>query len=143
MTAPAFSIFSAVSEVFVTIGVLYAIITAARGKGLNKKLMGATLLFEFCVNVVYMAGRASQADKSTELSTGMKLFYASHGTLSLLMFLTLVVLFLLSLYSESKKEDNWFARHPTGTWILVAFWMISVSDGRSHLLHALRAVGRN
>lgn len=131
MNAPAFSIFSAISEVFVTIGVLYAMIRAVRGNGLPKWLMGGVLLFELCVNVVYMAGRASQADKSTELSTGMKIFYALHGTLSLVMFITLAVIYLISLYGESKDEDNWFFRHPKATWGLVVFWMISVLTGEA------------
>ena len=131
MNAPAFSIFSAISEIFVTIGVLYCIVQALRGKGLNKWLMGGVLLFELCVNVVYMAGRAAQADKSTELSTGMKIFFAVHGTLSLLMFVTLAIIYLLSLYGESKDKDNWFIRHPTASWALVALWMISVGTGEA------------
>ena len=131
MNAPAFSIFSAISEVFVTIGVLYAMIRAVRGNGLPKWLMGGVLLFELCVNVVYMAGRAAHADKSTELSTGMKIFYAAHGTLSLVMFVTLVVIYLMSLYGETKAKDNWFFRHPKATWGLVVFWMISVLTGEA------------
>lgn len=131
MNAPAFSIFSAVSEIFVTIGVLYAIIRAVKGEGLPKWLMGGVLLFELCVNVVYMAGRAAHADKSTELTTGMKLFYALHGTLSLVMFVTLVVLYLISLYGESKAKDNWFFRHPRASWGLVFVWMLSVGTGEA------------
>lgn len=131
MNAPAFSIFSAVSEIFVTIGVLYAIIRAVKGNGLPKWLMGGVLLFELCVNVVYMAGRASHADKSTELTTAMKIFYALHGTLSLVMFVTLVVLYLISLYGESKANDNWFFRHPRSSWALVLVWMLSVGTGEA------------
>jgi uncharacterized membrane protein YozB (DUF420 family) len=131
VNAPAFSIFSAISEIFVTIGVLYCMVRAARGNGLPKWLMGGVLLFALCVNVVYMAGRASQADKSTELTTGMKIFYATHGTLSLVMFITLAVIYLISLYGESKAKDNWFFRHPKGTWGLVVLWMISVLTGEA------------
>ena len=131
MNAPAFSIFSAVSEIFVTIGVLYAMIRAVRGNGLPKWLMGGVLLFELCVNVVYMAGRASQADKSTELTTGMKIFFAVHGTLSLAMFVTLVVLYSISLYGESKAKNDWFFRHPRATWGLVGLWMVSVLTGEA------------
>jgi hypothetical protein len=131
MNIPAFSIFSAVSEVFVTIGVLYAIIRAVRGHGLARWLMGGTLLFEASVNIIYMAGRAAQADTGTELTTAMKLFYAGHGTLSLLMFLVLAVIYMWSLYGESKKKDNWFFRHPKSSWVLVFFWMVSVSTGEA------------
>ena len=131
MNIPPFSIFSAVSEIFVTIGVLYAIIRAVRGHGLARWLLGGTLLFEASVNIIYMAGRAAQADSGTELSTGMKLFYAGHGTLSLLMFLVLAIIYMWSLYGESKKQDNWFYRHKTWSWVLVFFWMVSVTTGEA------------
>lgn len=131
MNIPFFSLFSAISEVFVTAGVLYAIVRAVRGKGLPKLLLGVVLLFELCVNIVYMAGRASQADRSTELSTAMKLFFAFHGTLSLLMFLSIAIIYLLSLYGESKEKENWFYRHPRWSWVLVFFWMVSVLSGET------------
>ena len=40
MDIPAFSIFSAISEIFVTIGVLYAIFTTLAGKPFPKVLLG-------------------------------------------------------------------------------------------------------
>ncbi|MBK6683018.1 MAG: hypothetical protein IPG45_00970 [Deltaproteobacteria bacterium] len=129
MNIPTFSIFSAISEVFVTIGVLYAIITTLRGKPFPKVALGIVLAFELCVNVVYMAGRASQADKSAEISHGMKLFYAFHGTLSLLMFVTLAAVYLLSLWDESSGRQTWFARHRTGSYVMIFFWMVSVISG--------------
>lgn len=129
MNIPTFSIFSAVSEVFVTIGVLYAIISVLRGKPLPKVALGIVLAFELCVNVVYMAGRASHADKSTEISQGMKLFYAFHGTLSLLMFVVLAAVYLLSLWDESSGRQNWFARHRVGSYVMIFFWMVSVISG--------------
>lgn len=131
MNIPPFSIFSAISEVFVTIGVLFAIFSTLRGKPFPKVLLGVVIAFEFCVNVVYMAMRAAQADKSSELSTGMKLFFAGHGTLSLLMFLTLAVLYLISLMNEAKGQENWFRRHRLGSYVLVFFWMVSVISGEA------------
>ena len=128
---PTFSIFSAISEVFVTIAVLYSIFQTLSGRPLPKALLGIVLVFELCVNVVYMATRASQADQSNELSTGMKIFFAGHGTLSLIMFLVLAVVYLISLGNEAKGEENWFRRHRTGAYILVAFWMISVVTGEA------------
>lgn len=141
---PTFSIFSAISEVFVTIGVLYSIIQTLRGKPLPKALLGGVLIFELMVNVMYMAGRASAADKSTELSTGMKIFYAGHGTLSLVMFLALGAIYLLSLANESGGKENWFRRHRNGSYTLIFFWMVSVLTGEAifymqHLGPALSA----
>ena len=56
--------FSAISEIFVTIGVLYGIISSLQGKKFPKAMMGGVLAFELCVNVVYMATRASAADRA-------------------------------------------------------------------------------
>lgn len=129
MDIPAFSIFSAISEVFVTIAVLYAIIVTMQGKPFPKVLLGAVILFEFCVNVTYMASMAAKADRGSELSTGMKLFFAGHGTLSLLMFLTLAALYFISLVDVAKGRDAWFRRHRMGSYVLILFWMISVITG--------------
>lgn len=129
MTVPLFSIFSAISEVFVTIAVLYGVISNMRGGPLRWKLLGAVIAFELCVNVVYMAGKAAKADKSVELSTEMKLFFAGHGLLSLGMFLGLVVLYILAVIDVKSGRESWFQRHPVGTWVFVFFWMVSVTSG--------------
>lgn len=131
MEVPAFSIFSAISEVFVTIAVLYAVISNMNGRALNWKLLGAVLAFELCVNVVYMAGRAAKVDTDSSISTGMKIFYASHGILSLAMFLGIVVLFIFAVIDVKSGRQSWFARHRTGTWIFVFFWMVSVISGEA------------
>lgn len=128
---PAFSIFSAISEVFVTIAVLYAVISNMNGKRLNWQLLGAVLAFELCVNVVYMAGRAAKADSDSTLSTGMKLFFAGHGILSLAMFLGIVVLFIFAVMDHKSGRPTWFQRHRAGTWVFVFFWMVSVLTGEA------------
>jgi uncharacterized membrane protein YozB (DUF420 family) len=131
MEPSTFSHFSAVSEVFVTIGVLYGIIKTMRGGKFPKAAMGAVLIFELCVNVVYMAGRASHADKSAELSTAMKIFFAGHGILSLLMFIAIAAVYLLALADDSNGREPWFRRHPTGSYVLIFFWMVSVLSGEA------------
>lgn len=128
---PAFSIFSAISEVFVTIAVLYSVISNMRGGKLRWPLLGAVIAFELCVNVVYMAGRAAHADTDSTLSTGMKLFFAGHGILSLGMFLGLAILYILAVIDVKSGRESWFQRHPTGTWVFVFFWMVSVTSGEA------------
>lgn len=128
---PTFSIFSAISEVFVTIAVLYSIVTVLKGRRFQKELLGATLLFELCINVVYMAGRAAHADTNSNLTTAMKLFYAGHGILSLIMFLGLVVVYLLALADDMKGREIWFRRHRPFTYVIIFFWMVSVVSGEA------------
>jgi hypothetical protein len=47
------------------------------------------------------------------------------------MFLTLAILYLVSLMDLAKGRDAWFRRHPTGTIVLIAFWMLSVGTGEA------------
>ncbi len=130
-SVPGFSIFSAISEVFVTASLLYCLIGNLRGRALPVKLMGLTLAFEICVNVVYMLIRASQADKSSDLSTGMKIFFAVHGTMSLVMILALSATYVLSVIDVKDGRETWFRRHPTASWALVVAWLLSIGSGEA------------
>ncbi len=126
---PGFSIFSAFSELIVTASLLYCLVGNLRGRPLPIKLMGLTLAFEICVNVVYMLNRAGEADKSSDLSTGMKIFFALHGTLSLVMILALATTYVLSAIDVKDARETWFRRHPVASWVLVASWMLSIGSG--------------
>lgn len=121
--------FSAVSEVVVTASLLYCMITNLGGKPLRTVLMGCTLAFEVCVNVVYMLTRAAEADKSSEFSTGMKIFFAVHGTLSLVMLLALIVTYVLSVVDLKDGRQTWFVRHAGWSWFLITVWMLSIGSG--------------
>ena len=125
---PPFSIFSALSEVFVTIAVLVAVCRSLKGQPLMIKTLGATLSFELCVNVLYMAGMSGTVEKSVH-PTWFKIFAASHGILSLGMFVGLAILFMLAVWDVKDGRKAWFERHPVGTWIFIGLWMISVSSG--------------
>ncbi len=131
MNIPTFSIFSAVSEVFVTIIVLYAVIGNLRGRPLRWKLLGVCLLFELCVNIMYMVNRAAAADTTAELPTTMKAMYAAHGILSLLMFVGLMMLYLISVFDHKSGHRTWFQRHTAGTWSFIVLWLISVGSGEA------------
>ena len=126
---PPFSMFSSLSEIVVTASLLYCIISNLRGKPLKTVLMGCTLAFEICVNVVYMLMRAAEADQSTELSTGMKIYFALHGTLSLLMLLALIVTYVLSVIDLKDGRPTWFQRRAGFSWVLIGTWLLSIGSG--------------
>jgi len=101
MHIPPFSIFSAVSELFVTAGVLY---------------------------VANRAAAATSPAAKEVLSIGMKIAYACHGLLSLVAYLVFVVLGVLA-YQE-QKAGRWFFRdRPALTWSFLVMWVISVGSG--------------
>lgn len=131
MEVPVFSIFSAVSELFVTAIVLYAIIKNMKGGPLPWRMLGAVLIFELCVNIVYMANRAASAELAAGMSTTMKIFFAAHGILSLLMFAGLVVVVLLAMADQKMGRPTWFRRHVRLTWAFLFLWMVAVVSGEA------------
>lgn len=138
MHIPPFSIFSAVSELFVTAGVLYVVRRNWLRQPFPFALFLVVSLFEALVNVMYMANRAAAAaaPHATEvLSIGMKIAFALHGLLSLAAYLVFVVLGTIAF--QEQKANRWFFReHAALTWTFLVVWAISIGSGET--LFALR-----
>jgi hypothetical protein len=136
LSIPPFSIFSAISELFVTAGVFIMVRLNWTGRRFPLALFLGVALFEALVNVVYMAGRASQAATGADvLSTGMKIFYAAHGMLSLLAYLVFVILAVFA-WQDQRAGRFFFRDRPALTWAFLALWVVSVGSGE--VLFALR-----
>ena len=138
MDIPAFSIFSAVSELFVTAGVLYVVRRNWTRRPFPFGLFLAVSLFEGLVNVMYMANRSASAAApaaAEALSTTMKIGYAAHGLLSLIAYLVFVVLGTLA-HQEQKAGRWFFPDHPRLTWTFLVLWAISIGSGE--VIFALR-----
>lgn len=131
MSIPPFSIFSAISELFVTAGVLWVVWRNWNRRTFPLPLFLGLVLFEALVNVLYMAGRASAAAAGHDpVSTGMKIFYAAHGILSLAAFIAFVVLGVLA--HQDQKRQRWFFRElPLVTTIFVIVWIVSIASGEA------------
>ena len=85
MSIPAFSIFSAVSELVVTAGVAVVVHRNWNRRKFPLALFLAVALFEALVNVAYMANRTARAASGADpVSSGMRLAFALHGMVSLL-----------------------------------------------------------
>ena len=129
MHIPPFSIFSAVSELFVTAGVVYVIARNWRRRPFPLGLFLAVAVFEACVNVLYMATRTARAAAGTEaLGTGTKIAFAAHGLLSLMAYLVFVVLGVIA-WQEQRAGRYFFRERPALTWTFAAAWAISVGSG--------------
>lgn len=131
MNIPPFSLFSAISELLVTAGVLYVVWANWNRRLFPGLLFLAVALFEALVNVLYMANRASAAAAGHEaISSGMKLFYAGHGILSLLAYIAFVILGVLAF--QEQKSGRWFFReHPAITWVFLVVWVVSIASGEA------------
>jgi hypothetical protein len=129
MHIPPFSIFSAVSELFVTAGVVYVLYRNWTQRPFPLALFLAVAVFEAFVNVLYMANRAARAAAGTEaISTGMKIAFAAHGLLSLLAYLVFVVLGVIA-WQEQRAGRYFFRERPGLTWTFAVVWAISVISG--------------
>jgi hypothetical protein len=136
MNVPSFSVFSAVSELFVTAGVLYVVWANWNRRRFPGPLLLALALFEALVNVLYMASRAATASAGHDpISGAMKVFYAAHGMLSLLAYVAFVVLGVFAF--QEQRAGRWFFRErPALTWVFLAVWVISIGSGE--IIFALR-----
>lgn len=135
MDIPTFSIFSAVSELFVTAGVLWVIRRNWTRRTFPLWVFLSVALFEALVNVLYMANRSAQAATGAhELSTGMKIFYAAHGTISLAAYLVFVVLGIFA-YQEQKDGRFFFRERPVLTWTFLVVWIVSITSGEAIFLY--------
>ncbi len=139
MNAPPFSIFSAVSELFVTAGVLFVIRRNWTRRPFPFALFLGVALFEGLVNVLYMANRASEASAghaaAAALPVGMKIGFAAHGLLSLVGYVVFVILGALA--HQEQRQGRWFFReHPKLTAAFLVLWTISIVSGEA--IFALR-----
>lgn len=131
MHIPAFSVFSAVSELFVTAGVLYVIRRNWTRQPFPFALFLAVAIFEATVNVLYMSGRASQAATGAQtLAPGLRLAFAAHGILSLLAYLVFVMLGVFA-YQDQKQGRYFFPQRPVLTWTFLAVWTVSIVSGEA------------
>ena len=129
MRIPPFSIFSAVSELFVTAGVVYVLYRNWTRRRFPLGLFLAVSIFEAFVNVLYMATRTARAATGADpISTGMKIAFAGHGLLSLLAYLVFVVLGVIA-WQEQREGRFFFRERPALTWTFAVVWAISVISG--------------
>lgn len=131
MNIPPFSIFSAVSEILVTVVVLYALVGNLRGGPFRWKLLGLALAFELCVNVMYMIHRAGAAERDPALSGALGALFAIHGMMSLVMFVGLLLVYLTCTFESKDGRRTWLQRHPAQSWTFIALWMIAVISGEA------------
>ena len=131
MSIPPLSIFSAISELFVSAGVYWIIRRNWTRRAFPLAAFLAVALFEALVNVLYMANRAAAAATGAEpLSRGLKLFFAAHGTISLLAYLVFVVLGVFA-YQDQKAGCFFFRERPALTWTFLAVWTVSIVSGEA------------
>lgn len=131
MHIPPFSLFSTISELFVTAGVFFVIRRNWTRRTFPLGLFLTVTLFEACVNVAYMATKTASAASGHEtVGQGMRLAFAAHGMISLLAYLWFVVLGVMASVQQAAGKF-WFRDHPIHTWAFLVVWTISIVSGEA------------
>jgi len=127
-----FSTITALSELIVTVIVLYVIFDNLKGNPLRWKLLSITLAYEVFVNVFYMVYRAVVVVENhpEPLGNWVTLLGAFHGILSLIMLIGLIVMAVFA-YQASKKDIAYFKERKALTYLFIGLWMISIASGEA------------
>lgn len=126
---PAYSAFSAASELLVTAAVFYVLWRAVARDDFRRGLLVVVLAFEAVVNISYMAYRMAVPSHAFAEAPGwLTATAALHGILSLAMFLFLVFLAALA-WRDAERGENFFRDHRGTTWAFAGLWTLSVASG--------------
>lgn len=131
MTIPLWSIVTLVTELGVTTAVFYIIWKGVTEVRFIRPLAFLVLAYEALFNISYMVTRLLE-DASKDVMAvekpGDVLFAIFHGTLSLIMFVSLVIFFLVAAKRYAQGE-NFFLHHHRLTTIFLYAWAASVFSG--------------
>ena len=128
MDTSTFSSFTAISELVVTLAVLYVVISNYKGYGFKGRVALSVILFEFFVNMLYMIVRMDHHSSAPNPDKFFIIFAAIHGSMSLLVFILFTVYSCLA-YADMKKGRHFFKEHKNQTILFIILWTFSVVSG--------------
>lgn len=129
MHAPLYSTVTLIAELFVSASIYFVIFQGYKHNIFWTKLAAFALLYEIIFNISYMAFQAPHHVKAARVESPFVVGLAIvHGTLSLLMFLALIVFFIFA-WRTYRKSNNYFKTHKTLTWTFLFFWTFSIVSG--------------
>ena len=128
MHAPLLSTLTLIAELFVSAIIYYSFYKGYKHGKFPVRLAGAAVLYEIIFNISYMASRMGSQTQSKLLPPFVVVFAIVHGTLSLIMFLALVVYFTLA-WRRYRRGINYFHTHKAPTTVFLFFWTVSILSG--------------
>lgn len=127
MTAPAYSTFAVIAEPFVTVAIFYTFYQGFRHNKFPKNIAFGAVLYETLFNISYMFYKLPD-HFSRFNKTWYTVLGATHGILSLLMFIGLIVFISLA-YKNYAKGTNYFREHKYITFTFLSFWLVALFTG--------------
>lgn len=132
---PWFSAFTAFTELLVTAAIVYVLYAAIRHDRFHGRVLGFALAYEVLFNITYMTARlfTHTEPEGTHHAPWMIGLLAGHGTLSLIMFIGLVVLSVKA-YRQHQVGGNYFREHGALTATFLGLWFVSILSGEAIFL---------
>ena len=127
MHAPLYSTITLFAEIVISTIIFYTIYRCYKFNKFATKLAAFALLYEIVFNISYMAFRVPNHTEKIDIPWHVALAIF-HGTLSLLMFISLIIFFVLAWF-KYRKGINYFKVHKNFTFIFLIFWSASVLSG--------------
>lgn len=127
MNIPLYSTITLFAEIVISTIIFYTFYQSYMHNKFPVRLAGFALLYEIIFNISYMASRVPSHTEKIEIPWHIALAIF-HGTLSLVMFLALIVFFILA-WRKYRKGINYFKIHTIMTILFLVFWSLSVLSG--------------
>lgn len=129
MHAPLSSTITLFAELIISAIIYYSLYSGYYKNKFPTKFAAGALLYELIFNITYMAGQAPHHVKAAHAESPFVIILAIiHGTLSLLMFILLIVFFIFA-WTRYRKGHNYFANHKILTSLFLFFWTFSIISG--------------
>jgi hypothetical protein len=128
MHPPLISTMTLVAELFIFGSISYVFYKGYEGRIFPFGLAYFAIAYEVVFNIGYMAYRSVGLKQTSALSEKLRRLGMAHGILSLIVFIALVIFLALAI-KNYKKGMNYFKVHSSLTFLLLAFWVISLSSG--------------
>lgn len=129
MNAPLYSTITLGAELLVSAGIYYTLYQGYKNNKFPLFVALPALLYEIIFNISYMVSRVPSQEKVAKIESVPLLSLAIvHGTLSLIMFVSLLVFFTVA-WLRYTKQINFFAKHKILTAIFTIFWTFSILSG--------------
>ena len=128
MHAPLYSTITLFAEIIISIIIYYSLYSGYKKNKFPLKLSSFALLYEVIFNISHMTTRVSAHTNAKVSSPFIILLAITHGILSLIMFIALIVFFILA-WRHYRKGENYFKKHKIISIIFLIFWTFSIVSG--------------
>jgi|SRR5579871_230547 len=127
MHIPLYSTITLCAELVISTIIFYTFYRSYKYNKFPVKLAVFALLYETFFNITYMSVRASSHTEKIEVPWHIWLAMF-HGILSLAMFVSLIIFFVLA-WLKYRKGINYFKVHTNITIIFLFLWTLSILSG--------------